>query len=346
MFIPLLTARDKHKSKMHLIQVGNRWVADLLILMLGLSLTGCSLTPAGYWAQSPGRPAAAKVEGVPFFPQEELQCGPAALAMALNWSRVAVEPSELSSEVYTPGLQGSLQNSLIGSARRHGRVAYPIDGVESLMAEIAAGHPVIVLVNLGFSWYPQWHYAVVIGYDQVEEEVILHSGLIPEEVLSFWTFNNIWKRGRYWGLLVLPPDQLPAVVDEQKWLTAVAGLEKTDRWLNAATGYATALKRWENSFIAWMGLGNSKFNLQEYEAAADAFQHAIGLQPENGVAYNNMANVLAGQGKLDEALIAAKHAVDLGGPLQDTFRQTLEEIKVMKAESAGKNGASWRPLRP
>ncbi len=218
MFIPLLTIHVKRKSNRNWRQVGNHLIADLFLFALYLMLAGCSLTPSGFLSQGSGRPTKAMIEDVPFFPQDELQCGPAALAMALNWSGIAVDPSELSPEVYTPGLKGSLQSSLIGSTRRHGRVAYPFNGIEALMAEIAAGHPVIVLVNLGFFWYPQWHYAVVIGYDQNEEAMILHSGLTAREVISFWQFNNIWKRGDYWGLLVLPANRLPAVAEENKWL--------------------------------------------------------------------------------------------------------------------------------
>ena len=327
MFIPLLITTAKRKPDMHLNQVGNRLIAGLLFWTLGALLAGCSLVPGSYFSQSSGRPTRAMVENVPFFPQEEQQCGPAALAMVLTWSGVSVQPSDLISEVYTPGLKGSLQNSVIGATRRHGRVAYPIDGIESLMSEIAAGEPVIVLVNLGFFWSPQWHYGVVIGYDQKEGKIILHSGFTAEEVLSFWAFNNIWKRSDYWGLLVLPPDRVPEVAEENKWLAAVAGLEKAEQWQAAATGYTAALKRWEKSFIAWMGLGNSKYNLHDLDAAAIAFHQATQLRPESGIAYNNLANVLGEQGKLDKALKAAQRAVEIGGPFQDTFRQTLAEIK-------------------
>ncbi len=127
--------------------------------------------------------------------------------------------------------------------------------------------------------------------------------------------------------MVLPPNRLPEVAEENKWLTAVAGLEKAGQWQAAATGYASALKRWDKSFIAWIGLGNSKYNLHELDAAADAFNQATQLQPENGIAYNNLANVLGEKGKFCEALKAAQHAVELGGPFQDIFRQTLEDIK-------------------
>jgi hypothetical protein len=332
MFSHLLILNVKRKIDTVLDQVGNRMIAGLLCLALSLMLTGCSVSRPGYLTQVSERPSKAMVADVPFFAQEELQCGPAALAMVLNWSELDLQPSDLSTEVYTPGLKGSLQSSLIGSARRHGRVAYSITGIESLMAEISAGHPVIVLVNLGFSWFPQWHYAVVIGYDQGKEEVILHSGLIANEILSSWTFKNIWRRGEYWGLLVLPPDRLPEVAEEDEWLTAVAGLENVGQWSASAIGYATALKRWQKSFVAWMGLGNSLYNLHDLDSAAEAFYQATLVQPENGMPFNNWAHVLAEQGKRQEALTAAQRAVDLGGPFHDTFVQTLEEIKRLTTD--------------
>jgi hypothetical protein len=98
-------------------------IVDLLFLVLLLLLSGCGLSSSGYFTQVLEEPTRAMVEDVPFFAQDEFQCGPAALAMVLNWSGIAVQPSELSTEVYTPGLQGSLQSALIGSARRHGRIA-------------------------------------------------------------------------------------------------------------------------------------------------------------------------------------------------------------------------------
>lgn len=307
-------------------------IADLFFLMLPVFFAGCSLLPSGSLSEVPVEPASAMVSGVPFFAQDELQCGPASLAMALSWSGVDVQPSDLSAEVYTPGLQGSLQSALIGSARRHGRVAYTITGGEALIAEVSAGHPVIVLVNLSFSWYPKWHYAVVIGYDQPQAEVVLHSGLNASEALSSRTFMNIWRRGEYWGLLVLPPDRMPAGVEEERWLDAVAALENAGQWQTAAIGYATAVKRWNESFVGWMGLGNSKYSLHDLDASAEAFYQATLLQPENGMGFNNLAHVLAEQGKWQEALTAAQRAVDLGGPFIDTFLQTLEEVKIMNVE--------------
>jgi tetratricopeptide (TPR) repeat protein len=122
---------------------------------------------------------------------------------------------------------------------------------------------------------------------------------------------------------------MPASVEEKEWLDAVAALENTGQWQTAAIGYVTALERWDKSFVAWIGLGNSKYNLDDLDASAEAFYQATLLQPENGMGFNNLAHVLAEQGKWQEALTSAQHAVDLGGPFINIFRQTLEEVKIM-----------------
>lgn len=326
MFFPLSEPSAKHRTEPRFQQAANRLIGGLLLFALALVFSGCTLLPTGRLPQVEGTPDKAMVAGVPFFAQEELQCGPAALAMALNWSGIAVQPADLTPEVFTPGLKGSLQSALIGAARRHGRVAYPLAGSEALLVEVSAGQPVIVLVNLGFSWYPKWHYAVVIGFDKERDEIILHSGANADEHLRFRVFRNIWQRSEYWGLLVLPPERLPATAAEEPWLAAVAGLERTGQWQEAATGYAAALNRWPESFAAWMGLGNSRYRLHDLAGAAEAFRQAALLEPKNGIPHNNLAQVLAEQGKRQEALAAAQRAVELGGPLRDNFRQTLEEI--------------------
>ena len=326
MFFPLfVTAKSRTQSR--LLQADRQLLVGLLFLALSLVLSGCGILSTRPLLQTPGGPARAMVDDVPFFAQEELQCGPAALAMALNWSGIDVQPSDLTPEVFTPDLKGSLQSALIGATRRHSRVAYTITGSEALLAEVSAGNPVIVLVNLGLSWYPKWHYAVVIGFDREREEIILHSGPTANEHLSSRVFLNVWQRGEYWGLLVLAPDRLPAGVQEGDWLEAVAGLERAGQWQGAEAGDGAALKRWPKSFGAWMGLGNSRYTLHDLAGSAEAFRRATLLQPENGIPFNNLAHVLNLQGKRNEALVAARRAVDLGGPLLDDFLQTLEEIK-------------------
>lgn len=271
-----------------------------------------------------------ELDTVPFYPQEAYQCGPASLAMTLTWSGIQVDPEAITPEVFTPSLKGSLQSAMISTARRRGRVAYPISGAEEMLEEVAAGHPVIILQNLGLSWYPVWHYAVVVGYDLEIGIVLLHSGVTSQKRLSLRVFNNTWARGDYWGLLVLPPSRLPATATEHNYVSAVLGLEKAQQWQAAIEGYNTALARWPDSLSARMGLGNSYYALGDLVSAEAAFREATIRFPTSGMAYNNLAQVLWERDNRKEALEAARKAVDLDGPLVEEYRRTLKEIQAGK----------------
>lgn len=248
--------------------------------------------------------------------------------MALAWSGLHVAPDVISPQVYTPSLKGSLQPAMVAATRRHGRVAYPIRGAAALLQEIAAGHPVIVLQNLGLSWIPLWHYAVVIGYDFDADVIILHSGKTPHKKTAITTFENTWARGNHWGLLVLPPQRLPATAEEKTWVSAVVGLEKTRQWTAAVQGYQTALRRWPESFSAHIGLSNSYYAMGQLKSAKAVLQKTTALFPHAGVAFNNLAQVLWELGEKKEALKAARRAVMLGGPMLPEFQTTLDQIQA------------------
>ena len=281
------------------------------------------------WNQASGNvPPYHELSAVPFFPQEAYQCGPASLAMALAWSGLEIDPDELAPQVYTPSLKGSLQPALVTAARRHGRVAYPISGANALLEEIAAGHPVIVLQNLGLSWMPAWHYAVVIGYDLDKAMIVLHSGITNRKTTALKTFENTWARSKHWGLVVLPPGRLPATAEESSYVKAVVGLERARQWPAAVEGYKTALSQWPQSFSAHIGLSNSYYAQGNLESARKVLQKTTILFPEEGVAFNNLAHVLWKQGKKQEAIRAARQAVRLGGPHVEKYQKTLDEIQA------------------
>jgi tetratricopeptide (TPR) repeat protein len=301
------------------------WVFGLIVI------SGCASTSINKWHQATDSiPPHHILNAVPFYPQKAYQCGPASLAMALSWSGLQISPDELTPQVYTPSLKGSLQPAMIAATRRQAKVAYPISGPQALLSEIAAGHPVIVLQNLGLSWIPVWHYAVVIGYDVDAQVVILHSGVTSRKKTRFRTFENTWARGAHWGLLVLPPDRLPATVNEDSWIAAVVGLEKARQWPAAAKGYQAALHRWPQNFPAHIGLGNSYYAMGNLTSAAVVLNQATVRFPHEGVAFNNLAQVLWEQGKKQQAIKAARRAVMLGGPHVEQFQKTLDEIQSGK----------------
>lgn len=295
-------------------------------------LAGCALTGQSVDRPLPDHvPPQAHLTTIPFYAQAALQCGPAALAMALQSSGVNIQPDDLRAQVYTPGREGSLQPELISAARRHRRLAYPIQGLQCLLEAVAAGRPVIVLQNLGLSWLPRWHYAVVVGYDLSRSQVILHTGKHADRTVGLATFDRTWRRADQWGLLVLPPGELPVCAEEPPYLQAALGLQQAGHAQEASQAFAAAVGQWPASAPALMAWGNALYASGDPRAAADAFQRAAFIDPDNGPAFNNLAHILAEQGSLEAAEAAARRAVALGGPQITLYRQTLEEIQNKKA---------------
>jgi hypothetical protein len=154
-----------------------RLIAGVFVLAL---LSGCaSLFPqTSALLDAPPQGLLQRVElaGVPFFPQTEYQCGPAALATVLSHFGAKVTAEELVPQVYLPARQGSLQVEMLAAARRNGLVSYVLaPRFEDLLRELAAGNPVIVLQNLTLWPFERWHYAVAIGYDYHSGELFLRS---------------------------------------------------------------------------------------------------------------------------------------------------------------------------
>ncbi len=304
-----------------------RRLSGVVLVLLAWALSACATPQTSQLVEAPGDlPVRAEVADVPFFPQEKYYCGPAALSTALVWTGVSVNPDDLAQQVYTPERQGTLQSDMIAAVRRSGRMAVPVRNLRDLTAEIAAGHPVLVFQNLALDWYPQWHFAVAVGYDLERGEIMLRSGREPRRVTPFETFERTWRRGDYWALVVLRPDTLPASADLDSVLRAAAGLERVENYREAAAAYAAILERWPDSFAARMGLGNVRYSQGDLVGAENAFRQAVELKPSQAEGWNNLAYALAGQGRQDEAIEAAREAVRLSPGNQAPYRDTLRDV--------------------
>lgn len=300
------------------------------LALVALVLGGCATPQTDALIKGPGTlPTRAEVSGVPFFPQEDYYCGPAALATVLEWSGVSTKPEQLSARIYTPSRQGTLQNDILAGARRAGRLAITVPSLRDLMTEIAAGHPVLVFQNLSFDWYPQWHYAVAVAYDIERGEITLRSGRDAQRVTALTTFERTWKRGGDWAVVVLRPDDLPANEYPSAVSHAAAGLERAGRIRDAAVAYSTILSRWPNNFAALMGLGNVQYKLGDIPSSERAFRQAIAAYPERAEAWNNLAYVLAADGRRDEAIGAAEKAISLSPGREAPYRDTLREVSKL-----------------
>lgn len=297
-----------------------------LAVLLAVWLAGCAAPQTAALDDRPaGLPAAAAVDDVPFFSQTEDYCGPATLAMVLTWSGAPASQEEVARQVFTARLDGTLRSDMVGGARRHGRLAVPVGRLRDVLGELAAGYPVLVFQNLGLSWYPRWHYAVAVGYDLDAGTIFLRSGDERRQPLPLHTFEHTWARGGYWALVVLPPDRLPATAPAAEVVRAAAALERAGHPIAAAEAYAAITRRWPDSPVAWIGLGNMRHAQGDLAGAAAAFRRAIEADPEVAEAWNNLAVTLADSGRQREARAAIAEAVRLDAN-EPTYRQTEREI--------------------
>lgn len=292
-------------------------------LAVVFALAGC--------ASSPSLPASSPVElaTVPFFPQTEYQCGPAALATVLAHTGIAVTAEDLVDDVYIAGLRGSLQAELLGATRRRGLVPYVLEpDVGALLAELRAGRPVLVLQNLGLDRVPVWHYAVVVGTRA--DNVILRSGTERRRIESQRRFLRSWQRGGNWAFVVARPGELPATATAGAYVRALAAAEPLLERKAAERAYAAALARWPNDELALFAAANQRHASGDLEAATALYRRLLDLAPGHAVARNNLANVLAERGCRAEALSEARTALAataIGEPWYADVRDTVESLE-------------------
>lgn len=290
-------------------------------------LPGCALEKTTFQI-SPGQDLV--LEDTPYYQQQVYQCGPASLAMLLSASGALVHPDDLAPHTYLPGRQGSLQLELVAACRQHNRIPYVIDpDIVSLVAELRAGRPVLVLQNLGLNILPAYHYAVVIGV-LPPNNIVLRSGENRRLVMELDHFLVTWKRSNSWGMIVLRPGELPAEPDSVRYLSSVSAFEVSGNLLQATLGYKAACAAWPEDQTALFALGNNYLFREKYRDAEAVFRRLITNNPDHIAASNNLAETLARQGCYSKALVVSDQAVRaaerLNSPLKKTVMQTRNEI--------------------
>lgn len=308
-------------------------------------LSGCAalapLVPQTYalrtgWPE--GVPQQVELSSVPFFPQEDYQCGPAALATVLAFGGADVTPEALVPQVWLPARRGSLQLEMLAAARQRGHVSYKLaPRFADLLREVAAGNPVIVLQDVG-PVFTQWHYAVVNGFDYGTGTIYLRSGTEPRRAMPFTAFERSWMKGGYWAMVALPPDRIAATATPQRWLEAVLALSRANNGTPARRAYAAALERWPDNLPAAIGLANQLHASGALDEAAAVLRQTLQRHPQSVIAMNNLAQTLSDQGRHREALAQIDKAMDPQSPFATEVRATRQLIleRMERAKAAAR----------
>ncbi len=274
-----------------------------------------------------GVPERFESPGVPFFPQDEYQCGPAALATVLANAGANVVPADLVNDVYLPLRQGSLQVEMLAAPRRHGLVSYRLaPSFADLLREVAAGNPVIVLQDTGPGLFTNWHYAVVVGYDYPEARLYLRSGTDRRQAVPFTMLEYTWKTSGYWAMVAMPPAKLPVTATETGYLAAITAMERVGGAQAVLTAYRTFLDRWPGNIAAAIALANRHYALGDLASTEAVLRRTSLLHPDSVVVLNNLAQALSDQGRNEEALEVIDRAAQPGSLFAADVRETRAQI--------------------
>lgn len=311
--------------------------------MRAAALALCALLGACAGTVHVGAPVESiELADTPFFPQDENECGPAALATVLAAGGLAVTPDELAPILYLPGREGSLQAEVVAAARRHGRVPYPLaPRLEDLLETVAGGTPVLVLQNLGLAPRPRWHYAVVIGFDARDDTLVLRSGTERRRVMSATAFDRSWALARRWALAVVAPDAPPARADAAGWLRAASAFEELGQAALAERAYRAAAQRWPAEPLVWQVLGNQRYAQRDLAGAEEALRRGLALAPA-AATLNNLAQVLLERGCPRQA----REALERAGALEagEAERAVLARTRAQVEAHRGAQAAHCRGL--
>jgi hypothetical protein len=210
-------------------------------------------------------------------------CGPANLAMALsywNWkgdqrdTRAYLRPNlDIDDKNVAPSEMVSYVEN-----QTELEAIYRVGGsLESLKSFIAAGFP--VLIEAGHHPPDDWwmgHYMLINGYDDNREVFISQDSLIsPDLPVSYEDLEKKWWRDFNYVYLVIYPTERESEV----FNLLGSNLDPKSNFQQAAqkANHEITFLSGRDLFFAWFNLGSNLVGLEDYFAAAQAFDKAFNI---------------------------------------------------------------------
>ncbi len=172
-------------------------ISKIIILLISLLISSCSL-------HSVSEPLKEFnfIENVPFFPQEEYQCGPASLAGVLNYNGLNISPEEIAREIYSKSVRGTLTIDMALFAEKKGFSVSQYSGsLNDIRKNIDSKIPVIVMIDTGIFFVQQNHFMVITGYN--EDGIVANSGREKSKFIPEKKFLSMWEKTNFWTLKII-----------------------------------------------------------------------------------------------------------------------------------------------
>jgi ABC-type bacteriocin/lantibiotic exporter with double-glycine peptidase domain len=154
-------------------------------------------------------PDGALLSGVPFFRQDDFQCGPSALATVIGYwyarknTGKRLSHDDVVAAVYSPGAGGVLGIDLELYAKRLGFDTTQYSGsIADIRANIKKETPLIILVDYGYLMYQNNHFMVTTGY--TDDGIVVNSGRKQNEIIPDRELEKIWRKTGFWSLRIQP----------------------------------------------------------------------------------------------------------------------------------------------
>lgn len=285
------------------------------------STIGCATSPAREFAVAARRDpeAAAWVRGVPYWRAQEPTGLSAAVGMALaRWGRGPARG------VCGAEVQGGSPESWLRAVEREfarrGLWAHVSQGdVDDLRARLRAGVPVIVAL----SEEGGRRFVLVTGCDDRSRRLLCHDGNARPRVMGLDDFEGRWRAAGKWQMVICPPEAAtwPLSLGERfgraRHYSARRHYEQAVRDLEAACQMAP------RASAPLVEYGNVRRAMGQPDEAEQLYREALRLNPADATARNNLAYLLAEEGRgLLESEELARAAV-LQEPGNPAFLDTL-----------------------
>ena len=199
------------KDKLMLTQIFCSYTRGQYRKYTRAGVLGCFFSLLAACASMTGTPPKGStiLPDIPFFKQEDYQCGPAVLATVIDyWYKrtgkgIWITPDQIVSDIYSPTARGVLGIDLEIYSRKVGFRGRQFAGsVKDLIGAVDQGTPPIILVDYGLGFYQQGHFMVVTGYGSAG--VIVNSGPDQNRFIPEKDLDRIWKKTGYWTFIMTP----------------------------------------------------------------------------------------------------------------------------------------------
>src|SRR5690606_32443148 len=131
------------------------------------------------------------------------------------------------------------------------------------------------------------------GMDPDDETLRLRSGTHEDYDLAFDTFLKTWRRAAYWGVVVLPPDTMPASVRPAPVLSAITAFARVAEPGAVERALHAAVERWPEDAGLAFAQANHWYATGEKDLAEAEYRRILGFAPDAVMARNNLAWLLA-----------------------------------------------------